>query len=166
MVEPASAPEYSVSVYSETPRDNGKYFATYLIADRSLWQASDVGRRPQEVDEAKTRRIDAQIPKQVAEKLRQVWMGMLSGRHRPRPMREEDAARTTDATVAEFSIQVSDNQVLYGEVDADFPPGSKTRSLLDIANDLIAYCKAEPTDRPAIASKIGQEADRLLAKLK
>src|ERR1700730_2431435 len=122
MVEPPFAPEYSVSVYSQSHAGREvRYFATYIIADRSLWQVSDVGRRPQRAKGAKTQRIDCEIPREVAEKVRQVWFGMLSGSQRPRAMRAEDAAQSTDATVAEFSIQVANN-TLYGEVDADFPP--------------------------------------------
>jgi hypothetical protein len=84
MAEPASAPEYSVSVYSQ-PLEAGKvkYFVTYVIADRSLWDSSDVGKRPEGAEAAKTRRIDCEIPREIAEKVRQAWLGMLSGKQRP-----------------------------------------------------------------------------------
>jgi hypothetical protein len=168
MAEPASAPEYSVSVYSQQLQAGQvKYFVTYIIADRSLWDSSDVGKRPEDGESAKTRRIDCQIPREIAEKVKQVWLGMLSGKQRPTSLSAEEAAPSTgEGTIAEFSIQRSGGETLYGEIDADFPPGWKTRTLLDIANDLIAYCKATPADRPAITSKIDQQATALLEQLK
>ena len=168
MAEPASAPEYSVSVYSQSlGAGQVKYLVTYIIADRSLWDSSDVGKRPEGAEAAKTRRIDCEIPKEIAEKVRQAWFGMLSGKQRPIPLSADDAAPSTgEGTIAEFSIQPSGGETLYGEVDADFPPGWKTRTLLDIANDLIAYCKATPTDRQPIANKIDQQATALLEQLK
>ena len=91
---------------------------------------------------------------------------MLSGDQHPKPMREEDVGRTTDATVAEFSIQLSHGETLYGEVALELVEGRKTRGLLEVANALIEYCKAIPTDRPAIASQIDRKASRLLDLLK
>jgi hypothetical protein len=167
MVEPAFAPEYSVSVYSRSlARGEVKYFVTYAAADQSLWQTSDAGTKPQGAEHIKIRRIDCEIPKEIAEKVKQAWLGMLTGNQHPTPMRQEDAARATDATVAEFSIQVSSAETLYGEIAAELPRGPKTKALLDLANILADYCKAKPTDRSAIASRIDQEATQLLEMLK
>jgi len=72
MAEPAFAPEYSVAVYSR-PIGGGtvKYFVTYITMDRSLWQATNVGKNPQGAERAKTRRIDCEIPKETTLKVRQ-----------------------------------------------------------------------------------------------
>jgi hypothetical protein len=92
---------------------------------------------------------------------------MLSGNQRPRPWTEVDATRSTDATVAEFSIQVSHAEILYGEtIDADELLRERTRALMDLARTLVDYSKAKQTDRAAIASKIDRKATRLLEMLK
>jgi hypothetical protein len=167
MVEPAFAPEYSVSVYSRSlSRDQVKYVVTYIAADQNFWQATDIGRQPQRAQSVKTRRIDCEISKQTGDKLKQAWIEMLSGDQQPKPMREEDAGRATDATVAEFSIQLSRAQTLYGEVAVELVEGRKTRALLQVANALIEYCKAKPTDRPAIASQLDRKVTRVLELLK
>ena len=87
---------------------------------------------------------------------------MLSGDQHPRPMREEDAARTTDATIAEFSVQLPRGETLYGEMAIELPKGRKTRALLEVANALIDYCKAKPTNHPAIAGQIDRKVKGLL----
>ncbi len=70
-------------------------------------------------------------------------------------MREEDLVRATgDATIAEFSIQLSGEQALYGELVAELPSGPKTRTLVEIANALADYCQAQPTSRPAATSQM------------
>lgn len=167
MVEPAFAPEYSVSVYSQSLRpDRVKYVVTYIVADQNLWQATDIARQPQRAKGVKTHRTDCEISKQTAEKVKQAWIAMLSGDQHPKPMREEDVGRTTDATVAEFSIQLSHGETLYGEVALELVEGRKTRGLLEVANALIEYCKAIPADRPAIASQIDRKVGRLLELLK
>jgi hypothetical protein len=167
MVEPAFAPEYSVSVYSRVLRRGQiKYVVTYMVADRNLWQTTDIGRYPQRARAAKTRRIDCEIPKQTAENVKQAWIGMLSGDQHPRPMREEDAARTTDATIAEFSVQLPRGETLYGEMAIELPEGRKTRALLEVANALIDYCKAKPTNHPAIAGQIDRKVKGLLQMLR
>ena len=163
--KPAFAREYSVSVYST--RSGDRYLATYIKAEHSLNELFEPGRDPKEAQAVKTRRSDCEIPKQTAEKVRKVWIGMLSGNQRPRPMGEEDAARATDATVAEFSIQLSHAEILYGEtLDADLLLRERTRMLVDLAKALADYCKGKPSDRPAIATKIDQKATRLLEMLK
>jgi len=168
MAEPAFAPEYSVAVYSRPIGGGGvKYFVTYIAMNRSLWQATNVGKNPQGAERAKTRRIDCEIPKETALKVRQAWLGMLSGKQSPRPMREEDLVRATgDATIAEFSIQLSGEQALYDELVAELPSGPKTRTLVEIANALADYCKAEPTARPAATSQIDRKVTRLIGLLK
>ena len=165
-VEPAFAPEYSVSVYSRSlPRGEVKYFVTYLAADQSLWETSDAGKKPEDAERTTIGRIDCEIPKGTAEKMKQAWLGMLTGNQHPIPMRQEDAARATDATVAEFSIQVSPAEILYGEIATQLPSGPKTKAFLELANTLGDYCKAKLTDRPAIASKM-IPATALLEQLK
>jgi hypothetical protein len=117
MVEPAFAPDYSVSVYSRSlGRDQVKYIVRYIAADKNLWQATDIGKQPQRANGVKTRQIDCEISKQTADRVKQAWIGMLSGDQHPKPMREEDAGRATDATLAEFSIQLSHAETLHGEV--------------------------------------------------
>lgn len=166
-VEPAFAPEYSVSVYSRSLlRDEVKYFVTYAAADQSLWETSDAGRNSEGAEHTKIRLIDCEIPKEIAEKVKQAWLGMLTGNQHPTPMRQEDAARATDATIAEFSIQVSPAQTLYGEIPTQLPAGPRTKALLDLANSLSDYCKAEPAHRPVIASTVDHEATALLDQLK
>jgi hypothetical protein len=166
-VQPAFAPEYSVSVYSRSlPRGELKYFVTYAAADQSLWEKSDAGRNSEGAEHTKIRLMDCEIPKEIAEKVKQAWLGMLTGNQHPTPMRQEDAARATDATIAEFSIQVSPAQTLYGEIPTQLPAGPRTKALLDLSKSLSDYCKTEPADRPALASKIDQGAARLLADLK
>ena len=167
MVEPAFAPEYSVSVYSQSIRPNRvKCVVTYIIADQNLWQATDIARQPQRAKGVKTRRIDCEIPKQTAENVNQAWIGMLSGDQHPRPMRPEDAARTTDATIAEFSVQLPRGETLYGEMRVELPEGRKTKALLEVANGLIDYCKAKPANHTAIARQIDRKAKGLLQMLR
>lgn len=149
MVEPAFAPEYSVSVYSQPLRpDRVRYVVTYIVADQNLWQATDIARQPQRAKSVKTRRTDCEISKHTAEKVKQAWIAMLSGDQHPKPMRKEDVGRTTDATIAEFSIQLSQGETPYGKVALELVEGRKTRGLLEVANALIEYCKAT-TDRSA-----------------
>jgi len=166
-VEPAFAPEYSVSVYSRSlPRGEVKYFITYAAADQSLWETSDAGKEPQAAERTKIRRMDCEVQREIAEKVKQAWLGMLTGNQNPTPMRQEDAARATDATVAEFSIQVSPAETLYGEIPVQLPAGPKTKALLDLGNSLAEYCKAEPADRSVVTNKIDHEATALLEQLK
>jgi len=167
IVQPAFAPEYSVSVYSRSLAQGGmKYFVTYIAPDQSLWETSDAGRNPQNAENANVRRIDCEIPKEIAEKVKQVWLGMLTGNQSPTPMRAEDAARATDATIAEFSIEVPPAETLYGEIPAEVPKGPKTKTLVGLANALTEYCKAKPMDRSAIAGRVDREATRLLEMIK
>lgn len=143
-----------------------KYLVTYLAAEQSLWETSDAGSNTRDAEHTNVRQIDCEIPKEIADKVRRAWLGMLTGNQRPTRMREEDAARTTDATIAEFSIQVSPSETLHGEIAVEAPNGQKTKTLLDVANTLVDYCKATPADRPAIANKIDHEATALLDQLK
>ena len=166
--KPAFAPEYSVSVHSTRVGDKlPKYVATYIKAEDSLNELFEPGVDPKEAQAVKVRRIDCEISKQTAEKLKQAWMGMLSGNQRARPMTEEDATRATDATIAEFSIQLSQVQILYAELlEVESPRGPKTKMLVDLANTLVDYCKARKGDRGTIASKIDGRATQLLKMLK
>lgn len=167
MVQPAFAPEYSISVYSRSlARGEAEYLVAYVAADQSLWEESDAGKEPEQAEHIHIRQVNCEIPKQIAEKVKQAWFGMLTGNQHPTPMRQEDAARATDATIAEFSIQVPPTKTLYGEIPTQLPSGPRTKALLEVANSLSDYCKAEPTDRPAIASKIDREATALLEQLK
>lgn len=166
--KPAFAPEYSVSVYSRQKRNSpGLYLVTYIRAEASLNDRMEPGIDPREAQAVNTRRIDCEIPTQTAEKVRQAWIGMLSGNQRPRPMRLEDAVRTTDATVVEFSVQRKSAETSYGQMTAaELPPGRKTGTLLQLAKLLITYCQAKPTNRSAAAANIDREATRLLEMLK
>lgn len=167
MVTPAFAPEYSVSIYSRTVGGGEvKYFVTYVAADQSLWEITDAGRKPQEADRTNVRRLDCEIPKEIAENVQQAYLGMLTGDQLPIPMREEDVSRVTDATVTEFSIQVSAAETVYGEIPSELPSGPKTKALLGLANALVDYCKAKTTDRSELASRIDREATRLLEMIK
>jgi hypothetical protein len=167
MVEPAFAPEYSVSVYSRPSASRPRrYFVTYVTGDRNLWQATDAGRHARQAEAAKIRRVDCEIPGGAAYLARQAWIQMLSGSQRPKPMREEDVARTTDATIAEFSIQLPHGKTLYGEFPVELPPGRKTRMLVKLGDTLVDYCKAKPADRQTIAAKVERNATRLLEMLK
>ena len=142
MVEPAFAPEYSVSVYSQpSATRQRRYFVTYVTADRSLWQATDAGRHAKEAEPAKIRRVDCEIPSSAAHLAKQAWIQMLSGSQRPRPMRKEDAARSTDATIAEFSIQLAHGKTLYGEFPVELPPGRKARALIELGDILSTIAK-------------------------
>lgn len=165
--EPAFSPEYSVSVYSRESVDKRQqYFATYVVAEDSLNERTEIGRHAWKGNAVKSHRLDCQIPQRTAELVRRAWIGMLSGNQSPRPMRQEDL-RTTDATGAEFSIQLSQGKALYGEVLAiELPPGEKTAMLVGLANTLIDYCKAKAKERPAIAAKIDRTANQLLTQLK
>jgi hypothetical protein len=167
MIKPAFAPEYSVSIYSRSLASGEmKYLVTYLAAEHSLWETSDAGGETQDAKHTNVRQIDCEIPKEIADKIRLAWLGMLTGNQRPTRMREEDAARTTDATIAEFSIQVSPSETLYGEIAVEAPTGQKTKALSDLANTLVEYCKAKTTDRSEIGNRIDEESNRLLGLLK
>jgi hypothetical protein len=168
MAQPAFVPEYSVSVYSRSLEGGGrKYFVTYIETDRNVWQATDIGRHPEEAAKVKIRRIDCEIAAPIAALVREAWIQMLSGNQRPRRWTVDDTTRFTDSTVGEFSIQLSHAKVLYGEMSSiDFPAGPKTKMLVDLANTLVNYCKAKPTARPAIARQIDRKATRLLGMLK
>ena len=167
IVEPAFAPEYSVSVYSRQKEGKQRvYFATYVLAGSSLWQNSEIGRYPQRAEAIRVHRIDAKVPKRTAKLLKEAWLQMLSGAQRPRSIREEDV-RSTDSTVAEFSIETSAGKSLQGEVlDIASPPGQKAKALLELANSLIDYCKTEPAKRPSLVSELDRKATSLLALLK
>src|SRR5262245_30595005 len=167
MVEPAFAPEYSVSVYSR-PSASGprKYFVTYLTADRNLSQTTDAGGHANEAEAAKIRRVDCEISASAAHLTRQVWTQMLSGGQRPAPMQQEDAARSTDARIAEFSIQLPHDKILAGEFPVELPSGRKTRTLVELGDTLVDYCKAKSADRQTIAAKLERTATRLLETLK
>jgi|ERR1043166_426242 hypothetical protein len=161
--KPAFVPEYSVSVYSKTSKD--QYFATYIKAEQNLNDLLEPGADRKKAKLVKTRIVTCEMPRHIAEELRQAWIGMLSGKQHPRPMTLQDAVRATDATVGEFSIQLP-NETLYGEVlEAESPLGRKTTALVELANMLIGYCQAEPTHRPAIEHEIDRKATRLLEML-
>jgi hypothetical protein len=166
-MNPAFAPEYSVSIYSRSfASGEVKYLVTYLAAEQSSWETSDAGKATQHAKHTDVRRIDNEIPKEIADKVRLAWLGMLTGNQSPTSMREEDAARTADATIAEFSIQVSRGDTLYGETVVEAPSGQKTKALLELANTLVEYCKAKGTDQPGIATRIDHQATELLEMLK
>lgn len=62
MVQPAFAPEYSVSAYSrQDGRGQVRYVVTYVALDRSLWQTTDIGRHPKEAEVVQIRRVDCEI---------------------------------------------------------------------------------------------------------
>ena len=80
MVEPAFAPEHSVSVYSRPSNGRSrKYFVTYATVDRNLWQPTDIGRHPRRAEATKVSRVDCEIPASAADLVRQAWIQMLSG---------------------------------------------------------------------------------------
>jgi hypothetical protein len=166
IVEPAFAPEHSVSLYRKsTPDGHVRAIITYVVADRNLWDATNGGIDIKRAQQVKTRRIDCEIPTRTAEKVRQVWIAMLAGKQRPIPMRAEDAARTTDATTTEFSIQLSTAETLYGEIAAEAPSGPKTRALLELVTALVHYCESDSEHRVKEAHRIDREATKLIVIL-
>ncbi|HZS18917.1 MAG TPA: hypothetical protein VFA51_13400 [Candidatus Udaeobacter sp.] len=167
IAEPAFAAEYSVSVYSQPSADGEvKYFITYTASDKSLWETSNAGKDTKAARNINVHRLDCEIPRAIAQKTKQVWFAMLTDNQRRRPMHLQDAGRVTDATIGEFSLQLSPAKAIYGEMPVEAPVGVKTKTLVDIANALIEYYKAKPATRADIATTIDSTTTELLSRLK
>jgi hypothetical protein len=163
---PAFEPESSVSVYSYQRKDGTTvYRVAYIEAENNIWQASDMVRNRKEAMAVKTRRIDADIPESTALLLRKVWSTLLPGDHPTRSTTPRDVI-PIDTPIFEWSLQRLHGPSL--RVQANFYVAlTKATDLRKLFADLsgvtlTAYCKAEPSKRPAIASRIDREAKALL----
>jgi hypothetical protein len=166
---PFQKPEESVSVYSaQSPKQQPTYFVTYIVAKENIWDRTDGGDSPERANGVNVQRVDAKIPEKTAELIKEVWLRMLEGVHGQFPPQgEEREVVPGDATLIEFSLQRPHGTALYGQVNVFLEAQRKNvKALMRLSDDLVAYCKAHPANRPAIASKIDDESTRLLAELK
>jgi hypothetical protein len=154
-------PEGVLSVWSETKAGRRTYRVTSVEAADNLWQRTKSMRDADKARSVTTHRIDVQISEPIAEKIKQVWTGMLRD---ARPASPSEVRYVMDGYL-DFSIQQSaHSSSLYGHLALP-APGPKTESLVKISDALWEYCKAAPENRSAIASKIDREVTRLLAQL-
>jgi hypothetical protein len=158
---PSFEPESFVSVYSHTQNGRRVCYVTVTRADANLWQRTKSLHDMRAAQNVGIQRIDAEISESVAKKIRQVWTRMLQASRVPPPLGLE---LELDGKLI-FSIQQAVGSTLAAQLWLP-APGPKTRALVEMSNALWDYCKSAPANRPAIASKIDQEATRLLAKLK
>ena len=178
--------EASQSVYSKSSNGRRVYYVTRISSEKNLWDLTDGGRHPEMARSVKTQRIDAEIPQNTAELLRQVWLGMLEGSQKPRPTPPPNHAILVDASFFEFSIQRTDRPPLVGvlnisagyagkerttapalpRADRNVPGyGDRLRLLVEVSEAVYQYCVAEPAERSAIAKKIDHKVTRLLEML-
>jgi hypothetical protein len=163
---PAFEGESFVSVYNHD-RTRPTCHVTYIKAQSNLYQATDGGKHPENAGTIPVIRIDAEIPEDMARKLREIWKRMLDEAHPHVAQSQDWQTVPVDATRIEFALELSGSQTLYGEVDIfESNPGEKVKCAIDLSHRLIDYCKAGPTQRLPITSDIGQKAEALLTRLK
>ena len=164
---PPFDPESSTSIYSVSNNGKVSYYVTEISATANIWQRTDAVRFPERAKEVKVHRLDAKLPAETAELIKQLFARMLEGRHGPKRLPSQDRTIILDATHAEFSLERPNSTSLYGDLDFSLSfPGRKTKQLVDIWNRLYDYCKAPADERRTIASDIDQRAKRLLGDLK
>jgi hypothetical protein len=167
MLLPPFDPESTTSVYSVSTNGRPTYYVTDISAAANLWQRTDGVRYPTRAKDIKVKRLDAQIPKRTAQLIKEVWLQVLKGPNGPRPIQPPPRVIALDVTHAEFSLARPDAAPLRGDLDFSLSfPGRRTKQLVDILNRLYDYCKAGPSERPAIAEKIDRQATHLLADLR
>ncbi len=153
---PSFVPESCLSMYSTVKSDGRKYYVTYTEATSYLRRLISLRKKSKEDEGTHVKRFDAEISKETAEKVRQIWMQMLKQK-RVRPPWNE-----VQDPILEFSIQRSGKPLL--EAQLTMPPlGPKTEALVKLSDALSEYAQA-PNDQKARA--IGEQAKRLLEMLK
>lgn len=157
LVLPAFKGEVAVAVHTGVGRDLENTFVTYTEADRSLYNALKYPKPDNK--EIKITRIDAPIAKSAAQAIAAAWKRMLYRTQAP----ELGGAFANDATMVEVSLVDKNGEALYGRLPLE--RGKHTEALYQVGIKLIAYCKADPAKRPAIAQEIERDANALVIDL-
>jgi hypothetical protein len=112
----------------------------------------------------KVRRADADIPADIAQLTRKVWLRVLEDvgpAALDRPYR--NGIRRIPVTAAEYALQRHGAFPLVGDLLLP-APGNKTATLKSLSDTLSEYCNASDSQRVTIARRIRSEARALLAE--
>ena len=154
-------PEGIVSVYSQVQNRRRVFYVSSVEATANIWQRSNSMRDIAQAKAVGIRRVNAEIPRVVAQHVSEVWLRMLRDQ---RPF-ERSRVEFELAGYLQFSIQQTHGARLEGELWLP-PQGPKTRALVKISESLWKYCKSSRENRAPIARTIDSEARQLLAQLK
>lgn len=157
--------EHSISVYSQKTDGLSKICVSFIEATDSLRDWTDVGRDVEKAGNVKIRRIDAEISARAADLIRRVWIDMLS-HVRATSKGTSPQYIWGDATIATFSIQQDGSNMLSGEALVVPDNGKRVSTLIQLADLLQKYCKADAASRPAISKRIEKSAASLLGEKK
>jgi hypothetical protein len=145
--------ESSVSVY----KTGTGYRVTSVVAEGDF-----LGNRAWR--RVKVRRADADIPADIAQLTRRVWLRMLEDvgpAALDRPYR--NGMRSIPVTALEYSLQRDGTLPLVGDLLLP-APGNKTAMLKSLSDLLSEYCNASASHRAGIARRIRSGAEALLAE--
>lgn len=166
-VRPSFSPEYGLRLDGVKRKNNSatteiisreietteKFLLTYSVADNSIWLVmpwNNINQKKQQ--EVSVTATTVELPKPLAKQIYRLWKRMLLRTRYP-----EDVSNGNDGTTYEFGMWY-----VYGETWS--PDTDKRKSPLlfvEFGGSLIDYCKASPTDRPAVAKTIKIKADLL-----
>jgi hypothetical protein len=159
---PHEGPEYCISVHSSAH----KFYVTYFVAEETIYSATDFGRHISNAP--RTHRVDVELPADTAEKLKRIWLAMLTGSHEPRPTPPpERRVIPLHSSFAEFTIQRPQGAMPVGYLNLSLKaPGPLTGDLAAVAKLLVDVCKASSAARPNILSQINSKSAAFLDVLK
>jgi hypothetical protein len=146
-----------VAVHLGEGRDLENTFVTYTKADRNLWFANEYPKTNQK--EIKITRIDAAIPKSTAIAVGEAWKRML---YRTQAL-ALGGPFANDPIEFEVSLVNHEGEALYGRLPLE--RGKHTEALYQLEKQLIAFCEAAPSKRPAISQQIERDANALVLDL-
>jgi hypothetical protein len=159
IIQPSFESESSVSIYSRRAKGGETYYVTYIASRANLWQQTRSARKIEAAQSVGIERIDAELPKPVAELVRDIWIRMLEDR-RPRPVWLNMQGRRL-----EFSLERRRNSPVEAELWLP-PPGAKTEALVRLVDSLSTYCQNPSSTRIFLAQKVERQARQLLSQLK
>jgi hypothetical protein len=158
----------SVSVSSRRSGNGGLTYWVTLVEADNLWEQTNGTKHLEKARRVKVKRVDATIPTQIAQTLKEVWSRML---HNVRA-RKAKLAKSETAIEIEliglamgFSLPRNKGEPLRGEFPFKPQPGTRTYALMELSDALYDYCQADDDKREAIGSRIQRDAKRLLARL-
>ena len=160
-IKPSFEGESSISIYCDAATPNAKCYVTRVVADQNLWQETNGGNMPERAAFVKVHRVDTEISREVASALEQAFLTMLS-ETRAHSSRDERAL-PIDATSVEFALQRRSGHDLAAQVNPFLPrQGKRVKKLIDLAQQLEAYCDAAPDKRPSLLVRINTGARQLV----
>lgn len=154
---PSNEPEWLVSVVQEDPDERGNddkaaYFIEYAGAEKSLWLAEEKYR------DVKVKKARADLDRQTAEAVRDVWRRMLVA------VRYPDKSRNGEDGVDFHFSGLGGGQFREGQIWSP-ETTSSTGELVAIGYALREFALARPEECDEIRKAIRTKADRLRDKL-